>query len=441
MPALRPVYPYRISVDSMEPYLDIYHHKLFPVWPIAGVESLGLIARLRQTSLDPNAYILAASICVATILQLQLDVVGSNSSELEPRATLVEIEHMRRDQAYREDPNLDTLAASFFLHVAYLHIGRRTTSTLLLREAISMAHLLELHKPTHYQGLSSLTTQDHLRKLWLLFITERAHATQYDLPCILYMDRDLPKLDENAQPFQLTAFVMLCRMFTYFHEATACTQHTPRTLMILHDQLQNVPGLSPYYNDLQRADLSVTQQWMRLMFWKMAISQFNMTADPDGDIQSMLFPVRIAKDLLAHMSTLSIDTLEAHGPGMELKLFEFANTVADVAVTLSSRSHSGLELGPKDFLFQLAGVLGSFRGGNNALLPLLQSRLAEVGLTVPARPRILDISQDSSDSYDDGSSKEAIDGRMDDWGVDSSGSFNIAKVATYNMLEGRETVP
>ncbi|KAK3651450.1 hypothetical protein LTR56_005592 [Elasticomyces elasticus] len=365
MPALRHAYPYRISVDSMVPYLDIYHHKLFPVWPIAGVESHGLIARLRQTSLDPNAYILAASICVATILQLQLDVVGSNSSGLEPRATLIRIEHMRRDQAYREDPNLDTLAASFFLHVAYLHIGRRTTSTLLLREAISMAHLLELHKPTHYQGLSSLTTQDHLH---------------------------LPKLDENAQPFQLTAFVMLCRMFTYFHEATACTQHTPRTLMILHNQLQNVPGLSPYYNDLQRADLSVTQQWMRLMFWKMAISQFNMTADPDGDIQSMLFPVRIARDLLAHMSSLSIDTLEAHGPGMELKLFEFANTVADVAVTVSSPSHSGLELGPKDFLFQLAGVLGSFRGGNNALLPLLQSRLAEVGLTVPARPRILDIS-------------------------------------------------
>ncbi|KAK5727557.1 hypothetical protein LTR15_003457 [Elasticomyces elasticus] len=255
------------------------------------------------------------------------------------------------------------------------------------------------------------------------------------------MDRDLPKLDENAQPFQLTAFVMLCRMFTHFHEATACTRHTPRTLMILHNQLQNVPGLSPYYNDLQRADLSVTQQWMRLMFWKMAISQFKMTADPDGDIQSMLFPVRIARDLLAHMSTLSIDTLEAHGPGMELKLFEFANTVADVAVTVSSPSHSGLELGPKDFLFQLAGVLGSFRGGNNTLLPLLQSRLAEVGLTVPPRPRIIDVSQDSTNSYDDGSSKEAIEGRVDDWGVDSSGSFNIAKVATYNMLEGRETVP
>jgi hypothetical protein len=50
---------------------------------------------------------------------------------------------------------------------------KQRTSTLTLREAISMAHMLDLHKPSHYETLSAEDARDHLRMLWLLFITER----------------------------------------------------------------------------------------------------------------------------------------------------------------------------------------------------------------------------------------------------------------------------
>lgn len=164
-------YPYKINLDHLALYLDIYHHKLYPIWPI--VNKSNLMARLNAAIPDTEAYILAASVCVATILQLQLTATDPTGSILQPDAIMQELHVLRQTQNYRENPSLDSLKTSFFLHVAYLHMKKQRTSTLTLRESISLAHMLDLHKATHYEALSGPEANEDLRVLWLLFITER----------------------------------------------------------------------------------------------------------------------------------------------------------------------------------------------------------------------------------------------------------------------------
>lgn len=166
-----PNYPYKITVDRLLLYLDIYHHKLYPVWPIVKKDSL--TTRLCIQTPDPEAYMLASSICIATVLQLQLTASDLDGSLIQPELIMDEIESLRRAHDYREHPSIDSLRSSFFLHVAYLHMKKQRTSTLTLREAISVAHMLDLHKASHYEALSTEDSGDHLRMLWLLFITER----------------------------------------------------------------------------------------------------------------------------------------------------------------------------------------------------------------------------------------------------------------------------
>jgi hypothetical protein len=166
-----PAYPYQVSVEHLTLYLDIYHHKLYPVWPI--VNKSALIGRLDVAGPDVEAYILASSVCIATILQLQLTATDPSGSILQPHLIIREIESLRQAQDYREYPTLDNLRASFFLHVAYLHMKKQRTSTLTLRESISMAHMLDLHKESHYEGVSNDEAGEDLRVIWLLFITER----------------------------------------------------------------------------------------------------------------------------------------------------------------------------------------------------------------------------------------------------------------------------
>jgi hypothetical protein len=166
-----PAYPYQVSVEHLTLYLDIYHHKLYPVWPI--VNKSALTGRINVAVPDVEAYILASSVCIATILQLQLTATDPSGSILQPHLIIQEIESLRQAQDYREHPTLDNLRASFFLHVAYLHMKKQRTSTLTLRESISMAHMLDLHKESHYEGASNEEAGEDLRVIWLLFITER----------------------------------------------------------------------------------------------------------------------------------------------------------------------------------------------------------------------------------------------------------------------------
>ena len=88
-------YLYLILIDVLSLYLDIRHHKLHRIWPIVDVTSL--IPRSQMPDLDVDAYMLMFSVCVATILQLQLGV-GSDGANAMPKAEFVidAIEDLRR---------------------------------------------------------------------------------------------------------------------------------------------------------------------------------------------------------------------------------------------------------------------------------------------------------------------------------------------------------
>lgn len=59
-------------------------------------------------------------------------------------------------------------------------------------------------------------------------------------------------------------------------------------------------------NDVQRADMFVTRQWMRAVLWRAAL-RF-------GIVIPSMNPVSIAKDFLSLVSQLPTTALESHGP-------------------------------------------------------------------------------------------------------------------------------
>jgi len=225
---------------------------------------------------------------------------------------------------------------------------------------------------------------------------DRAHSLQYDLPCTLAVPSDLPLPHADAEPFTLSAFISLCSMFKALAEASTDSSQT--ALQLSYTQLLQLPNPTQPYNQLQKADVGVTQHWMKLHLWKLAVQRISMTSEPGGDITSVLFPLKVVRDLLSEVSALSVDSLEAHGSGMELKLFEFANTIADVMVCMPHQWVQDTRVGPREYLTHLGKVLGGFRGGNEALLPLLRSRFADLGLSLPSIPRLIDVTYESSDS-------------------------------------------
>jgi hypothetical protein len=55
---------------------------------------------------------------------------------------------------------------------------------------------------------------------------------------------------------------------------------------------------------------------MRVLTWQLAMKKVSMTAGVLEDPLSLTYPAYVAKDALAFLSRVSMDSIVAHGPGM-----------------------------------------------------------------------------------------------------------------------------
>lgn len=145
-----------IPLSSIRVYLDIYHHKLHPLWPVVRRDEV--IARL-QDAQDLEIYALATAVCAATMVQLKLPMRRNSDAEsLSVNASDMakEAEQSRILMDYSDKASVDVLLSSWFLHVYYADLGRYQKSALLLRESVAIAHILGLHLKTIMRDLTGV---------------------------------------------------------------------------------------------------------------------------------------------------------------------------------------------------------------------------------------------------------------------------------------------
>ncbi|KAL5117894.1 hypothetical protein ACEQ8H_004212 [Pleosporales sp. CAS-2024a] len=389
----------RISTSSISHYLDVYQDRGYGIWPVVDAEAL--TARLLTHPDDVEAYALATAISAAVVSQFSINAEPGSPVHVQGQyhrissAVFEKESRKARDEAdHLENVSIFSLLTSFFLHVHSANIGRMNKSTMLLGEAINKAHILGLHKTVFYAAMSPEQVQHALRIYWLLFITERAHSIQHDVPTTLKRAPDLPRLENFNDGSVTPAFVQLCKLFNILDVTITAEPTTARTALAMAQQeLSSDEAPLNLENELQRADISMTQQWMRIFLWQHALNVTNLSSGNVDNEFSFSFPAKVAQNVLRNLSSLSRQSIEAHGPGMESKLFDVANSLADVMIIMPSMNHeSHLGIGPRDLIHNLSQVLSGFRGGNPAVLNILQDKLTTLGMAVGSPQKLLELS-------------------------------------------------
>ncbi|KAK1988769.1 fungal-specific transcription factor [Colletotrichum cereale] len=398
--------PQRTPSASLVLRLCIYRLRLFPVWPIIAVEDI--MASLSRDADDLESYVLANAVGAATIAQMKLTTTDNDDPAT---ASSMEAECQRSRMALQEREggppmNLNWLRTSFFLHVYHENQQPGGAKSLLyLREAISIAQIMGLHKESSYMALPLPEQQMKRRILWLLFVTERGVAMLHKLPVVLKSNTRFPSLDGSGvgedEGHVLPAFKKLANLFWIFDQSGAFDilqnsddedamwsmadglQTASRACLdVVQRKLQEIPLDSDASNDVQRADIVVTRQWMQAVLWKVTMNHGRSwssgnNSNNNNNVTSLSHPIQIAKEFLQLISQLPSTAIEAHGPGIEFKIYEIASAVTD-AVANNFRLPRSSTDGPRNILLQLQRVLASCRGGNKALLELLCARIAEV---------------------------------------------------------------
>ncbi|KAJ5797948.1 uncharacterized protein N7503_007244 [Penicillium pulvis] len=165
----------RISLSTYHAVLDIFQARLHDIWPIANIEHLK--EQLKNPSSDPTSHALAAALCAATLAQIRLwlaptplpENLSVTAEDFVKECLCVRLEHH-----YHQEPCLNALITSVFLHMYYANRDQITPATISLREAITYADLLHLcHNPSS-DPVQSEQSQLELRCYWILFVTERS---------------------------------------------------------------------------------------------------------------------------------------------------------------------------------------------------------------------------------------------------------------------------
>lgn len=389
----------RTPCSSLIVRLCIYRLRLFPVWPILAAEDV--IASLLRNPADLATYAIANAVCAAVIAQLKLPFEGrTDDNDHATAATMAaecaRIKALLHDGDHGPDATLDMLRIAFFQHIYHENQSPGGTKSLMfLREAITIAQVMGLHRRSTYALLSPEEQQMRRRILWLLFVTERGVAMLHKFPVVLRWQPGFPPLEdslniEHDEAHILPAFKKLVDLFWIFDQSGAfdlLTQaddnadvHQRSRLEHLQQRLQGISSDPDESNDVQKADICVTKCWMQAVVWR-ASSRRTYPAVMFAEENSILAqPYRIVNEFLSHICHYSKTALEAHGPTIELKIFEIANALTDALATNLEllQSSVGMNVRPVDMLIQLQRLLASSRGGNKTLLTLLCARIAEV---------------------------------------------------------------
>ncbi|KAK7733315.1 hypothetical protein SLS53_008212 [Cytospora paraplurivora] len=380
--------------------VELYYEHIYPIMPVLYMPTIrSMIARQLSPSEKNLIYALCALVCMhMSGKSLHLD--GPASWEDAGRFFLDECVSNRQSYDFMEDASLHAVVSSFWLSTSFFEINQNRKSWLYLREALTLAQDMGLHDDSTYVNLPPQEALCRQRVFWILFVTERSFAILRNKPITFKKTPSLPTTRHTYEsPDIHTGFLQLVSSYTPLDESFVSAWNDgsdPRVSATTYLALQNLLAQPPSFlqrsrattpsddsgaglsatvtaapspvgsaeeadeeivqsepTAIQKADLLVTQQWLRLIVWQASFRQslLSWTAPHEG--MHFAFPLAIARSTARVLQSLPSSAVEVHGMGIFEKIFEIGTWCMNVLGAIDRASAAGTPI----------SGLGSLRGG------------------------------------------------------------------------------
>ncbi|PYH40363.1 putative C6 transcription factor (AmyR) [Aspergillus saccharolyticus JOP 1030-1] len=390
---IRP-YLRRLTAPILLAHVNVYLKYLFPIMPVVRRQELQRDCH-RLELLSSQRYAFLASLCAATHIQLKLDGTSpvpdplhlptgaEGHSCMSGEELLCEAVQARKDCDVVEDLNMDSLLTSFFLFASYGNLDQQDHAWFYLCQATSMVFTLGLNRESTYAELSVEEAEERRRVFWLLFVTERGYALQQAKPVMLRNSIHKPQVLCSEDPILAYGFINLISVFEKLTVnlydwisaggVDSCSEIPPTAA--IQSRLCKAVSLDGV-SEIQKVDILITQQWLQAMMWKLSMIHPTQPGSRDDAVLPFHLPVVVGKAVMNVISAASQDAVDAHGIGMEQKLFDLGTAVADVARSIGSgsklaprRTESAAD--PRELLWGILTTLSRIRGSQSHLFPAL----------------------------------------------------------------------
>ncbi|KAJ5772919.1 hypothetical protein N7457_007815 [Penicillium paradoxum] len=392
-------HPRRLSSQILLAHVNVYLKYLFPIMPVVRGEQLRLDCHAPE-HLSPRRYAFLASLCAATHIQLKLDGttpvpdperlqrLGAGHSLMSGEDLLSEAVRARREYDVLEELSTESLLTSFFLFASYGNLDRQDQAWFYLCQATSFAFTLGLHREPTYAEYEVEEAEERRRVFWLLFITERGYALQQAKPVMLRSSIHKPQVLCSEDPILAYGFINLINIFENLTpglydwvsagSGDGILERPPTSA--IQSSLCKPISLDGVL-EIQQVDILITQQWLQAMMWKLSMSHASQSGARDDAVLPFHLPVMVGKSVMSVIGAASQGAVDAHGIGMEQKLFDLGVSVADVTRSLGPKAVHRLAesiIDPNELLWGILHTLSQIRGSPSYLFPTLLDRCRTV---------------------------------------------------------------
>ncbi|KAJ9143412.1 Fungal specific transcription factor domain-containing protein [Pleurostoma richardsiae] len=375
--------------------VELYYEHIYPIMPLLYMPAIrSTIAR----PMTPSEKNLIYALCALTCMHMSgksLQVAGPPSWETAGRFFLDECISTRQSYDFLEDQSLYAVISSFWLSTSFFEINQNRKSWLYLREALTLALDLGLHDDSTYIGLSPEETLCRQRVFWILFVTERSFAILRNKPITFKKTPSLPTTRHSYEPPDIhigflklissyhpldesfvtawndgsdprvsattylalqnllshpPSFLTSSRFNTPFSQATP-TNHSPGSVRPTASASNREADSAADQNEptsIQKADLLITQQWLRLIVWQSSFRQGLLSWAAPHESMHFAFPLAIARRTASVLQSLPSSAVEVHGMGIFEKIFEIGTWCINVLGAYDSASAAGSPIAPAD---------------------------------------------------------------------------------------------
>ncbi|KAK8025224.1 C6 zinc finger domain containing protein [Apiospora arundinis] len=358
--------------------VDLYYEHIYPIMPLVHIPTIRATITRTMTPSETNLIYALSALTSFHMAGKSLSEPGHPAWESVGRFFLDECISVRQSYDFPEDESLYAIISSFWLSTSFFEINQSRKSWYYLREALTSAIDIRLHDDRAYAGLPPEEILCRQRVFWILFVTERSFAILRNKPLTLRKTPSLPVTRHDYEEPEIHAgFLKLVSSYVPLDESfvnawndgsdpsvSATTylnlqQILARPLDFLKPRRKSSPDpvpissptspivstptakllpskhgnmgtgaeeeieeAEPNPTDIQKADLLMTQQWLRLIVWQSSFRQGLLsTAAPHASF-SFGFPLVIARDTAAVLQSLPSQAVEVHGMGIFEKIFE-----------------------------------------------------------------------------------------------------------------------
>ncbi|RMZ82088.1 hypothetical protein DV737_g2195, partial [Chaetothyriales sp. CBS 132003] len=340
------------------------------------------MARLNQSEeLSMEEKVLILALCSVTAVHDAPETEAlSLEKKLELGNQLLELAiQMRKSYDWIEHGTVLAIQASYLIAVALFELKKPRSHHFYLREAIGMAYDQNLHKGSGYAHLSEIQAICARRTFAVLFITERGFAILRNKPASITKLPVVPAeyFDEQDRVV-LAGFTAIVNLFSVLDESFVDLWRSEPGDDMSTTPLDNIAALQHSLNEIefdaysltpvQKADVYITHQWLRLIFWQASMRQGLVSSDATDPIFYYNYPIIVARDTCIVMNQLTPEAIMVHGLGIFEKIFEITYTLMD-ALTIAkvSWSHS-------QELRKLFEVLAASPNSQNTYVKMLQTK-------------------------------------------------------------------